>query len=62
MSGKTIVIRSPSPDSAELVIGNGDHTCKVYPLTFEQVRLLSHQACRAVAFWPAEPQQLPGGD
>lgn len=53
---KGFCIRQPTPDSAELVIGNGDHTCQVYQLDFTDVRLLSMQAARAVAYWPAEPQ------
>lgn len=47
-------LRRVGPTEIELVISNGDHTCKVYPLSFDQMRLLSAQSAEYVAGWPVK--------
>ena len=54
---RTITLRSPTVDSAELVLSSGGPP-QIYKLTFQQVRLLAVQMASAVANWPVEEKPL----
>lgn len=46
-------LRFPAFDQAELVISDElNHSCKVYRLTFSQLRNLNASAADAIAKWP----------
>lgn len=49
-------LRFPAYDQAELVITEGrKHSCKVYRLTFDQIRLLVADGADFIAKYPIEP-------
>ncbi len=62
----TLTLRSPERGKVELVVSMGDHECLVYPVSFNQLRLLNAQGAGFIKDWevidapPSSEGSLPG--